>query len=129
MRGEIQNRQRAQQLRDFSGMRYGNITPTDIDGFIDFGNKVFVFIETKYGDAEFPYGQRLALERLCDASHNGGVASWAIVTRHDTPVENDIDLANTRVCEFRERGQWHTVSTAPTCKEFVDWIYNNSVKH
>ena len=46
-RGKIGNRRRALQIRDFTGLRWGNITPTDIDALIDFGDKVFVFIEVK----------------------------------------------------------------------------------
>ena len=44
-RGVIRNRQFAQQLRDFSGLRFGKITPTDIDGFMDFGDRLFVVLE------------------------------------------------------------------------------------
>ena len=62
--GIFRNREYAKQLKSFSGLRFGKITPTDIDGFLDFGNNVYVFIETKHGDAPLPYGQKLALERL-----------------------------------------------------------------
>ena len=33
-RGKIRNRECAGQLKDFSGLRFGKITPTDIDGFV-----------------------------------------------------------------------------------------------
>ena len=52
----IQNRSRARQIIDFSGIKYGNITPTDIDGGFEKQNEVFVFFEMKYGDAEMPTG-------------------------------------------------------------------------
>ena len=44
-RGVIHNRERGAQIRDYSGLRFGNITPTDIDGFMDFGGRVFVVFE------------------------------------------------------------------------------------
>ena len=63
-RGSIQFPDRARQLIDFSGLRYNKITPTDIDGFIEYHDEAIVFMEFKYGNAELPYGQKLALERL-----------------------------------------------------------------
>jgi len=41
VRGKIEHRDRARQIRDFSNLRYGNITPTDIDGLIEYQNKCF----------------------------------------------------------------------------------------
>lgn len=49
-RGIIRHRRRRLQVNDFSVLRYGRITPTDIDGFLDFGGRAFVFIELKHGD-------------------------------------------------------------------------------
>ena len=46
-RGKIRDATLIDRLRDFSGLRYGRITPTDIDAFMEFGNKAFVFIEAK----------------------------------------------------------------------------------
>ena len=45
-RGKIRNRDQAQQIRDFSGMCFrGTITPTDIDGYFEINNELFVFME------------------------------------------------------------------------------------
>ena len=38
-RGVILNPARMQQIVSFEGMKYGTITPTDIDGFIEYKNK------------------------------------------------------------------------------------------
>jgi len=81
-RGVINNRARAQQIINYSGLRYDTITPTDIDGFIDFGNKVFVIMEFKHSDAPLPYGQRLALKRLCD-SIKRPIEAWLLICRHN----------------------------------------------
>ena len=105
-RGEINNRDRAMQINDFRGLRYGTITPTDIDGFLDLNDNVFVFIELKYGDAELPYGQRLALERLCDAAWNGGKESYLLIGRHDvSDCATDVDVATAMLVELRRRGE------------------------
>ena len=63
-RGVINNIQRAQQINDFSNLLYGKITPTDIDGMIEYRGKLYIFFEIKYKDKDMPFGQRLALERL-----------------------------------------------------------------
>ena len=103
-RGIIQNRKYAKQINNFSGLRVKNITPTDIDGFIDFGNKKFVFIEMKYRGAKLPYGQRLALERLIDSCNKDAVL---IIAQHDTE-SGDIDVANSIVREYRYKKKWTT---------------------
>jgi hypothetical protein len=102
---DIKNRAHMSQIKDFSGLRFGKITPTDIDGFIDFGGKLFVFIEAKYGEAQLSFGQRLALERLVDACHRPPDRhSILFLVRHDS--EKDIDLAEARVTNVRIDGVW-----------------------
>lgn len=106
-RGVIHNRGFKQQIADFSGLRFGNITPTDLDAFMDFNNKLFVFVEAKHGGAPLSYGQRLAIERLCDACHNPPVRyAVAFITRHDS--DGDINFAQTTVTQYRWQGKWIT---------------------
>ncbi len=98
-RGEIQNEKRAKQLNNFNNLRYGNITPTDIDGCIEYHNKGYIFIEIKYGDKDLPFGQKLALERLViDTSK--AKASIAIVAEH--LVDNPQEQVNVASCKVRE---------------------------
>lgn len=120
-RGKIRNREFATQIRDFSGLRYGKITPTDIDGFLDFGNKLFVFIESKYGTGRLPYGQRLALERLCDACHCPPLrVSILLIGRH---LEKDnVDYANMRVVEYRWRKKWCDAEKEKTIGEVISMM-------
>lgn len=121
-RGVIRNRQYATQIRDFSGLRYGNITPTDGDFEIEYHNICWVFGELKHGSAPLPYGQRLALERKCDdISH--AKPTIVIVASHDT--SGDIDVANTTVTEFRFDCRWVVPKNKTTTKEligrFIKW--------
>lgn len=105
-RGVIRNRSAAQQLRDFSGLRFGRITPTDIDAYMEFGGQLFVFIEAKYGTAMLPRGQELALERLVDAIHSPpDRRAIALVVSHDTQG-GDVSFADTRVQRYRWGGEW-----------------------
>ena len=118
-RGEIRNRAYAQQLRNFSGMNWGKITPTDIDGYVEFGDKVFVFFETKFGSAKMPRGQELALERLVDAV---GATRHAllVVATHNTPPTEDLQFHDCVVAKYRHCGRWHTPTNGITLREIVD---------
>lgn len=116
-RGVIKNRRYANQVKDYSGIRFGKITPTDIDGFIDFGDKAFVIIEVKYGDTDVPTGQKLAIERLCD-SLNQQKPTVAIIARHDS--NGDIDVGNCVATEIRYKRQWKQASHRITVKGTID---------
>ena len=90
-RGKIHNRERGRQIIDYSGVRYGLITPTDIDGFFEYHNDAFVFYEMKYGDAMLPRGQCIALMRLVNACWNAGMKAVLIIGQHDvTNADDDI---------------------------------------
>lgn len=106
-RGAIYNYARARQQNSFVNLRFGNITPTDIDGMIDFGNNVFVIIEIKYLDAEMKTGQRLAIERLTDALQKAGKQAIAILASHsvDNP-EKDVDVSICKVFSCRYMYNW-----------------------
>ena len=125
-RGKINNRERAKQIVDFSGIRFENITPTDIDGLIEFHGKYWIWIELKHGDAEIPFGQRLAFERLADNLEKVGKPTIFIISSHeqDDP-EKDIDCANSIVREYRSRNVWHTpqkqITTIELIKKFLEY--------
>ena len=125
-RGKIRNRECAKQLKDFSGLRFGKITPTDIDGFVDFQNKAFVIFEIKYGSTPMPYGQRIGYERLADACEKAGIQTLVIVAHHNIQAPMDIDVAVLPVTKVRIGGKWrkpnvpHTVRSA--FESFLEWI-------
>jgi hypothetical protein len=124
-RGVINNKDRARQLRDFSGLRYGNITPTDIDGLIEYKDIAYVIFETKFGSAEVPRGQMIAIERLCDDLQNYK-HTIVIISSHNHPVTEEIDLANSIVTQYRWRKKWVDMKDNPyTVKMLVDWFLNS----
>lgn len=96
-RGKIAHRNRAAQIRDFSGLRWGNITPTDIDLIVDFQDKLWVIGELKHTDAPLPYGQQLALERLARDLHTVGKPVLCVVAEHSTEIGNDVIAADSIV--------------------------------
>lgn len=117
-KGIILNRERARQIRDFSGMLYGSITPTDIDGLIEYRNKCYVLFEEKYKDAALPRGQELALERMCDDLGKIKPA-LLIVANHEAEPEKDIDVAGSLVVKFRYNGSWHFIVGKVTTKDLT----------
>ncbi len=120
-RGQIKHRALSRRIKDFTGLRYGAITPTDIDGFIDFGGRAFVLFEFKYpGTDELPYGQRLALERAVDAWEAAGKPSLLIVAWHD--MQGDIDAANCMVYQTYFRDDWKS-DCHRTVKQVTDEFY------
>lgn len=119
-RGVIRNREFAQQIRDFSGLRWGKITPTDIDLFIEFGDTLYVLAEGKHGNAHLPYGQRLAFQRLVDALHHPPRISIGFIVSHD--CQGDIDFAALPVREYRFRGAWRTPKAPVTLVQAINML-------
>lgn len=119
-RGVIQNRERARQIIDFSGIRYGNITPTDIDGFFEKADEAFVFYELKYGEAEMPRGQQIALMRLVDNLRNAGKKAVLFLCRHDVEdPHDDISAADVTVVALYFNGTWSECN-GETLKQMTD---------
>jgi hypothetical protein len=121
-RGLITNRPRAEQILDFRGLRYGLITPTNIDGVIDFGDKAFPFFEIKLEGTQLKSGQRLALARLVDSVSESGRESLGLVAEHRVfdPAQ-DVDAATCIVIEFRYKHQWrHVKDRIVTLREAID---------
>lgn len=125
-RGVIRSRDFANQVKDFSGLCFGNITPTDIDGMIEYKNICYVYMESKFDGAELPYGQRLALERQHDDMRKTKPVLTIICTHHSS---GDIDYANTIVSEYRFGSGWQHPSKETTTAElitrFLTWVENN----
>lgn len=122
MRGEIYNEEKAKQLNNFSGLRWGSITPTDVDGLLDFGNKLFVLIEVKTEGVDLLPGQRLALERTCDTLHKAGKTSALLIVTHKTPIDQQVDVASCKVVECRINGELRKIKRHVKCKEAIDHL-------
>ncbi len=120
-RGIINHRDRARQINDFSGLLFGSITPTNIDGLIEYQNKGYIIIETKYKDAPLPYGQRLALERLTDDLNKAHKPTVCIVCVHrEEQTDVDVDVAEAIVSEYRWKRRWNIPRKIYTVREFIE---------
>ena len=127
IRGAIRNPEHARQLRDFSGLQFERgITPTDIDGFVEFNGEVFIFFELKHIKGKMPSGQRMALERLVDAIAPPRKAIL-LIGRHETGMGDLIATADCRVAAYRYNGQWHTpqslISLRDAIEKFINWSH------
>lgn len=93
-RGVIQNAERSQQINCFKDLlRQRNITPTDIDGLIDYGAKAFVYLEGKLVGKKATQGQIRALEAVISSHWKAGHPSMALIYEHDIPVTERIPVA------------------------------------
>lgn len=119
-KGVIKFQDRARQLNDFSGLvRMRGITPTDIDGFIDYNSNAFLFLEGKYYTAETPIGQRRSYESLCDTINKTGKLACAIIYTHKVPVIEDVKVSKCQVSEVYWGKRWH-IEARRTVEEFID---------
>jgi len=108
-----------QKVSDFSGLKWGKVYPTDIDAFMDINDDLFVFVETKYDGARVPYGQKLALERLTDATNiPPSRMSVCLIASHND--EGDIDMGAATVTEYRFNGSWREPSRKTTVRQAVE---------
>lgn len=70
-----------ERAKDYSGLRWGQVTPTDLDLSIDFGEgSKFAFVECKGRGKQWPAGQKKHIEHLTDL---GGKRCLAVVAEHD----------------------------------------------
>jgi len=128
-RGAIQNRERYMQGRDFSGMRFPrNITPSDLDGVIEFSDKLFIFFEFKAEGAPMPTGQRLMLERLADTVCAAGKVGVAMICDHNQPSDIDIACHEAIVREYRYCLQWVQPRRRTTLYEAVSILYMRDIE-
>jgi len=121
--GKIGDRERYNQPIDFTGLRYKNITPSDIDGkifFFEIRKSIFVFIELKWRKTLCRDGQYLAFQNLTDIIP---VPAIYIIAEHEVDDCNRLVIAhNCLVREFRYQNKWHVPKKECTLKNLIDWF-------
>ena len=126
-RGNIKFKSRAKQINSFAGLiRRRNITPTDIDGIIDYGGKAFIILEGKYGDAELPKGQKMALENLANTILEAKKKSLVIVYRHYVHnVNDDINVSKQLVSDIYFKRNWFEIGFYKTVLKIIEIFEND----
>ena len=132
-RGDIKHRDRAKQINSFAGLiRRRNITPTDVDGLIEYNGNVFIMLEGKYGDAELPKGQRMALENLANAILDGKKKVVIIVYRHYIQNSNqDVIVSEQFVSDVYFDRKWKKIggyNVLQTIERFENYCDLNNFK-
>lgn len=118
-RGKIEHRNRKKQIVDFSGLKYGNITPTDMDGLIEYKNRAYVILEIKLKGVELPHGQELALVRMCDDLTNKKPTLLIIAYHEEYDTNQDIDAGKTIVRKYRSGWIWRNGNNKTT-RQVID---------
>jgi hypothetical protein len=136
-RGVIRSRTAGRQIVDFRDLRWGNITPTDLDCCIrvacsiDRRGQVFAIVEYKQRGAPLPLGQAMHLLALVS---NSSAPMIAVIADHSHPSDEDIDGAAAMVRCFRSNppdlfdadgpGEWATPFVPMSVKECLDEFFS-----
>jgi len=134
-RGIFQSERKVSQLVSFEGMKYvgvtgkTNVTPTDIDGFIQLEREgCFIIFELKHSGG-LPIGQRKALEKLSDSL---GQENIVLVAIHNTPIPQKIIAKDAIVDEYYYKGKWRTTKYNETLgdrvNEFIEFVRKKNVQ-
>jgi len=86
--------------------RHRKITPTDIDGLIDYNGNSFVYIEGKYYTKTIEFGQKRALENLVNSHNKAGNLSCAIIFVHNSPIDEIIMVKDQLIFQVYYNGKW-----------------------
>lgn len=118
-RGVIQS-ERIKQVLNFEGMKFGNITPTDMDMVIEYHDKAVVLCEYKLLGCGMPYGQRICLERIARDIEKAGKESVVLLCIHNVKdVYKDIPAKDAFVRAVYYHGKWHKGDEA-TALQYIE---------
>jgi hypothetical protein len=123
-RGLVYNRERKSQIINYNGLRVARMTPTDLDGIMEFRDKLFVFFEYKGQDAPLQDGQQTCLERLVNAIQTDDRHAVCFIIDHFTHVHEDVDGANSLVRDFFYCNHWHKPPYPTTVRQLLDMFCN-----
>lgn len=131
-RGKIRNEAYASILKNFTGLRrHRNITPTDIDGILEYNGKAFIILEGKFGNTQMPHGQQKCFESICNAIESGGKNACCIVFSHLAKPGDQIDVSTCIVTKVYFENKWHPGSknnTNRTVLQVVEAFEQNLIK-
>ena len=114
VRGNIIHRERARQIISYSGLvRHRNITPTDIDGFIDYNGNAFIYMDAKLEGKGIEFGQKRAFENLVKSHAKAKHPTCAIIFRHNTLAEQDIIANECYVDDYYCNMDWEDMELSP----------------
>jgi hypothetical protein len=120
-RGKIKYPNRYKQPISYEGMmRRRKITPTDVDGLIDYNGVSFVYIEGKHKDAPLEAGQRKAIEHIVNSHVKAGHPSCAIIFRHECDANTTIIAKDQLVDRIYYQYKWEPPKYTCTVLGFIE---------
>ena len=134
IRGSIRYIQRYKQLISFEGLeRHRKITPTDIDGLIDYNGNAFIYMEFKTEGKLIDFGQKKAIENVVDSHEIAGHRSCGVLIYHNVPSDRIIDAKSQIVNSIYQNHKWTDWSQSKrTVNEFIEiwenWCLSKNVK-
>jgi len=98
----IKNLARLLQPIDFEGLRSGAMLASDIDAVMEYGDRLFIFVELKRPGQGLPLGQRIMYERMSRAiSESPSREAYTIIAENTTvDTEEAVDLAKCKVTAY-----------------------------
>jgi len=123
-RGKIKHKGRRQQIIDWSGIRYNNITCSDIDGGFDIRGNIFVFCDIKLENAPFENGERWYYEALVNNLKKPAIA---IIARHNIfNISQEVPAHECRVDQYYigKSHDWIKPKNTIKLKEAIDIFLN-----
>ena len=133
-RGEIKYPKRYKQLISYKGLeRHRKITPTDIDGLIDYAGNAFFYmeckLESKYNEEGLDYGQRRAIENLIESHKIAGHLAIAIIFVHNCDPEEIIIAKDKIVKEIYFEHEWKSPKPNWSVINAIYWFENYCKKN
>ena len=134
-RGAIKYKDRYKQLISYEGLeRHRHITPTDIDGVIDYAGNAFFVMECKHEDKflneGLDNGQKMAIENMINGWIESGKLAMAIVFVHNKMTDEIIIAKDAIVVEYYFNAKWQTPKDIKqTVYDAVVWFENYCIKH
>lgn len=120
-RGVIQNPDRVRQIIEFKNLKFGKMTPMDVDGLLEYHGIAYIFYEYKLDGALMPDGQRKALERLADDCQKAGKHSTVFLCEHqDENPANIVDAGSAIVKRIYYKNKWTDDFPRRTVREWTE---------
>lgn len=118
----IRNTKEVVRAIDFTGVQNGAMHPTDIDCVLEFDNDILILMETKQWGKEIPTGQRLLLERLCDAWRTPRSIVLKVDFKKEDVNPHTIDLHKCYVVRYYYEKKWEDTSKPIGLIEFINHL-------
>lgn len=95
-------------------------TPTDIDGYLEYHGRVYVFYEYKLKGTPMPEGQTLAYTHLVDALRTAGKKAVLFLCEHtDYDPKLNVSGKDALVTRYYSSGKWFP-GVGRNAKEMTD---------